>query len=218
MSFDAFPAATLTFLRKLAKNNERDWFVANKKEYEAAYKQPAKEFAEALEDGLKKLTRKPYKSKVFRVNRDLRFSKDKTPYNAHIRIGVSPEKAGLVAPAFMFSLEPKLLCAGVGVFDFGKQMDAYRKKVAGKSGDKLQEIIDEVVGSGGRMHGEPELKRVPSGFDAEHKHADLLRRKSVAVFHDFKSVKEATQPGFTDACLEQFKTMKPLFDWLSKVA
>jgi len=88
--FEAFPGDALTFLQDLRANNERAWFNEHKKTYETAIKQPAEAFCRAMATALETLTDQPHGHKIFRIHRDVRFSKDKTPYNTHLHIAFTP--------------------------------------------------------------------------------------------------------------------------------
>ncbi|MEQ9315363.1 MAG: DUF2461 family protein, partial [Henriciella sp.] len=79
------------FLKTLAANNDRDWFNAHKAERDAAFTRPAAAFADAMAGEFKRLTGHDYSHKIFRLPRDVRFSKDKTPYNTHLRIAWAPD-------------------------------------------------------------------------------------------------------------------------------
>ena len=120
MTFPGYTPAALKFLKSLKTHNNRDWFQENKKTYEAEIKDPTKIFAAEMADALEKLTGDAQKSKVFRINRDIRFSKDKTPYNTHVHISWMPQTPAGVAPAFMFGLGTDYLTLGCGVFEFDK--------------------------------------------------------------------------------------------------
>lgn len=217
--FDGFPKATLKFLRDLGKNNEREWFHAQKKHYESVYKAPAKAFCLDMEEALEKLTGTPHASKVFRINRDLRFSKDKTPYNTHLHISFIAEskKKHAVQPIWMFGLDPKTLSVGLGVFDFGKAIGAYRDGVAGPEGAALAKKLSAMAKKGIRINGEPELKRVPKGYDPDHKRSELLRRKSLSVWSDFDKPRDAEDPKLVGACIKRFKQLAPVSDWLASL-
>jgi uncharacterized protein (TIGR02453 family) len=85
-SFSGFPKAGIKFLKDLEKNNSRDWFSDNKKLYEEVLKAPAEIFLTELQQALEKKLGGEVVPKLFRIHRDVRFSKDKTPYNAHVRM------------------------------------------------------------------------------------------------------------------------------------
>ena len=88
-----FPGEAVQFLQDLKNNNTRDWFTQNKSTYEQVIKQPAQAYCELMCAELTSLTSMPHQSKIFRVHRDVRFSKDKTPYNAHLHISFFPDDA-----------------------------------------------------------------------------------------------------------------------------
>ncbi len=85
-TFSSFPTGTVLFLKGLRANNRRDWFNENKAAYEQDLEAPARAFCEVMRERLEALTGLSHDAKVYRIHRDLRFSKDKTPYNAHLHI------------------------------------------------------------------------------------------------------------------------------------
>jgi uncharacterized protein (TIGR02453 family) len=136
----------------------------------------------------------------------MRFSKDKTPYNTHLHISFLPNG---IKPAWMFGLAPDYLTLGVGNFRFEKsELEAYRARVAGRSGIKLTKNLKALIAK-------PELKRVPREFPQDHPRAELLRQKSLLVWMDIKNPKAATKPSIIDACSKNYRTLKPVFDWLA---
>lgn len=208
-----FPGETVSFLQALKANNNREWFMANKPVYENEVKKTAEFFCLLMTEKLEELTGKPQASKIYRIYRDVRFSKDKTPYNAHLHISFASEGAKM--PAFFFGLQPEQLTLGAGTFGFeGDRLDAYRQRILGKDGEKLATILKKLESSGFRIS-EPALKRVPRGFDANHPHADLLRHKGLAGWYDFPDTTPATTGDAPSRCLAVFKQLRPLFDWLS---
>src|SRR5262245_19253422 len=90
--FLGFPE-TQAFLRDLAANNDRNWFQANKARYERAYKAPAEAFTAEIRPRIEALAGQPTGAKIFRIHRDVRFAKDKSPYNTHLHIGFMTEPA-----------------------------------------------------------------------------------------------------------------------------
>ncbi len=215
--FDGFGKDLLRFLRALQKNNERDWFQANKTTYEAAFKAPAAQFCDVMEDELQELTGHIYKSKVFRLHRDLRFSKDKTPYNTHLHISWTPQGVSGVAPMWMFGLEPGDLTVGVGIFQFEKDhLASYRERVAGEPGVDLAKALARLTKGGARLS-EPDLKRVPKEYDAGHPRSDLLRHKGLAVWSPFEGTSAAEGASLVKDCRARFRKLLPVFEWLREV-
>ena len=212
-TFSGVPNELLIFLADLKTHNKKSWFDKNRARYESIYRAPAKAFCEAMTPRLQKLTRVEHNSKIFRINRDLRFSKDKTPYNTHLHISFTPSNGG--KPAWSFGLSESYLSVGVGSFGFeNNELESYRARVAGKAGKTLAINLDTLIAQGARI-GEPELKRVPNEFPPDHARAQLLRRKSLAVWLDFKNPQAATKPSMVEDCIGKYRTLKPIFDWLA---
>ena len=212
--FSGFPREGVTFLRELEANNDKGWFAANKTIYEQAIKRPAAVFCEAVVTSLTARSGASHAAKVYRLHRDLRFSKDPTPYNAHLHIAFVRDGEGGGGPAWLFGLEPGRVVLGVGVMAFEKAaLETYRRRVEGPQGAALLAVLHRLRGAGIRIC-EPELKRVPRGFDPDHAHADLLRRKGLTVWRDFPDPMAATRPDWLDTCLSGFDQLRPVYDWL----
>lgn len=212
--FAGFPAGTLKFLKDLKANNDREWFTANKKIYEQVIKFPAEAFCSGMCAELHELTGVTHRSKVFRIHRDIRFSKDKTPYNAHLHISFFPTEETGFSPGWFFGLSPEKLTLGAGVFRFDNSgLDEYRIRVDGAEGETLAKIVDHLVKSGARIN-EPPLKRVPSGFAKDHPREALLRRKGLALWSDMKN-DIVTKPDLVKNCVAEFGRLKPVYDWFS---
>ncbi len=212
MEFTSFPSDTLPFLKDIKANNNRKWFQENKPRYLAAIKVPAEGFCEAVEFRMKAVTDRIWSSKIFRIHRDIRFSKDKTPYNAHLHIMFSCEGR---PTGLYFGLRPDKLFIGAGVFSFDKgQLEAFRKTVAGTVGAQLADIIEPLQGQGARLN-DPPLKRVPKGFDADHPRAELLKRKGLALWVDLPDPNIMMRPEGVEVCFEQFDRLRPLTDWMN---
>ncbi len=215
----SFPLTAQAFLRDLAANNQREWFQANKKRYETELKRPAASFAEALNRALCDETGRTLAAKTYRINRDVRFSKDKTPYNEHLRIAFRPvASAGggdMANPGFFLSLEPSELILGAGVFQFaGPVLDAHRQAIDDEqTGGALAAFCDARIAEGYRLN-EADLKKVPGGFDKDHKRGAYLKRKGLALMRGQPLDPKMTEQAFDAHCLQAFQSLKPLFDWL----
>jgi uncharacterized protein (TIGR02453 family) len=216
--FTGFTDATLDFLVGLKTNNTRDWFASNRNTYDACVKKPAKAFAELMAGELESLAGIAHKLKVFRINRDVRFSKDKTPYNSHIHISWLPVDAADGPPAFMFGLSPDYCTVGCGVFEFSRtSLETYRKAIATSRGDDLGHMLKALKADGFRLQ-EPALKRVPPGFPADHPWVELALHKGIAVWFDFEGPCDATRPDIMVRCLTRFTELLPLWRFLRELA
>ncbi len=210
-----FTTGTLEFLRDLKQNNKREWFQSKKADYENGVKNPAKAFAIAMEGELERLAGAAQKAKIFRINRDIRFSKDKTPYNTHIHMSWTNRDGEQGGPAFMFGLSPEYCTLGCGVFEFSKpKLETFRGHVAGGAGEKLAEIIGGLEKSGVRIS-EPDLKRVPSGFPADHRQARFLRHKGIAAWRDLDGPQDAVVADLDKVVVAALTPMLPLWRFLN---
>ncbi len=213
--FQGFSKDAIAFLGDLRANNDRAWFNDYKNVYERQIKTPAKAFATAMASSLKALTGKPHGHKIFRLHRDVRFSKDKTPYNTHLHIAFMPEPTKISSPSWFFGLDPDKLTLGTGIFAFDKGgLDGFRKRVLGSDGTRLTTLMQDLERQGIRL-GKPDLKRIPSGYPKDHPAADLLRYKGFSAWIDHADPMIATDPVMTGICRDAFARLKPVFDWLS---
>jgi len=189
-----FTNSALTFLKGLEANNNKAWFEAHRADYENDLLDPLKTLALGLGTAMaKKLPGLKYEPKVngsiFRIYRDTRFSRDKRPYKTHAGafLWVGPGKK-LACPGIYFHLESETVMIGAGVYMFAKgSLDPYRKHVARK-GAALYRAVSEAEKAGFVVGGES-LKRVPSGYDPDHKYANLLKMKGLHVTKSFRSGK-----------------------------
>ena len=209
-----FSTNALAFLKDLKANNNRDWFHRNKKTYEVEIKRPAALFSAMMTESLADLTGRPHASKIYRIHRDVRFAKDKTPYNTHIHLSFTPESNVVIPPSWFFGLDTEGLTLGAGIFAFDKAgLDGFRKRVAGSDGEELGQILDRLVGDGVRLS-KPELKRLPAGYPKDHPHAEHLRRKGLSAWIDLGDPDQATKTDLVGTCRKSFKRLMPVFDWL----
>ena len=204
----------LDFLDALKANNNRDWFAENKARFEVEVKAPALALADQLSAGLGGLTGRRQKAKLFRIHRDLRFSKDKTPYNTDIHIALSDvEISG--APMWFWGLDTRGFGLGMGVFGFDKpELEAFCDYVASDKGAGFADLVDDLRGRGVRVS-EPALKRVPPGFPADHPRAQFLRMKAFSAWIEHANRSRALGPGAADHGIAEFSRLLPLYRALS---
>jgi uncharacterized protein (TIGR02453 family) len=220
-SFGGFSRNLIGFLAGLKANNERAWFDAHRNDYERHFKEPARDFVAAISGRLPELAEdlvaEPKIGRsIHRINRDTRFSKDKTPYQPRLHFvfwrGAKP--AG--ASGFHFVIHADSLGAGVGNWAFSpQQLERYRAAVADpKSGAALAKAIETGTAGPGMILDAPALKRVPPGFDAESPQADLLKHKGIVVRGDRAIPDALFGPGAVDLALDLFRPLVPVHDWL----
>jgi uncharacterized protein (TIGR02453 family) len=207
--------STFQFLKDLKKNNNRDWFNENKPVFKA-HEASTKSFFKSVQDGLN-LTDKIESHKVWRIYRDVRFSKDKTPYKSRFagsfaRLGA--DRRG----GYYLNIEPGNAIVGGGFYGPNKE-DLLRIRKEFEQSDKaIRKILDNAdfkTYFPNGLEGE-ELKSAPRGFDKEHKSIDLIRKKQFIVLRRF-SDSDVIQPGFEDEVLKTYKVIRTYFDFMSDV-
>lgn len=187
MSEPGFSQESLSFLTDLAANNSREWFQAYKPDYERLIKKPADTFRADLEDVLGGMTGHQMSSKQFRINRDLRFSKDKTPYNTHIRMAFWPREAAFGGrdgqpPSFFLSIEADHIRLGTGCMAFpGPVLARYLDDLPSGFGDEVETLLADLERQGFEKS-EPDLARAPKSVPAGTSHPLLARHKGLAVW------------------------------------
>jgi uncharacterized protein (TIGR02453 family) len=223
--FDGFSPDGLAFLLELEENNNKAWFEANKPRYQDGIVAHAPAFVaalgERLQEGISPAitydTRTNGAGSMMRIYRDVRFSKDKTPYktNAAFIFWEGPRKK-MENPSFGFQFGT--FGAGLygGVFGFSKEMlEKYRKAVVDERlGPQLVDAIAQVTATGEYALEGDKYKRVPSGFDPDHPRAELLLYKGLHAMAPQFDVAIVTTPDLVDVCYERCLQMAPIQQWL----
>ena len=196
--FNHLVADAKEFLTRLAAENTRDWFLEHKSEYDTKLKGPATLLLDQIAARLGKRFDTSVKPKLFRANRDVRFSKDKTPYHTHLHMLWS-DTGGPDAPGWFFGIAPDYVTAGWGYMGFTpSQLTTWRALV-----DSDESIADEIAATGMTLR-EPALKRVPAPFAKDHPRGELLRHKALTLWQEFEPV------NLEEDLLEQFEKAAPL--------
>jgi uncharacterized protein (TIGR02453 family) len=220
MTFTGFGDATFRFMRDLGRNNDKAWFQAHRSAYEDDLLEPSMAFIEAIGPLLARFSpgvraEPKIGGSMMRINRDIRFSKDRRPYKDHLDMTfkVGPAKT---SPGYWFRLTPSELILGAGMHMLDKpELERYRKAVdANRSGGELAKVVTKVERAGYDLGGE-HYKRVPAGFIPDHPREALLRHAGVYVGTEMKVPAEARTAKFPSFCAAHYKKMAPLMDWLS---
>ncbi len=219
-SFDGFPPATLTFLKQLKTNNNREWFNEHKQQYESVILQPGLQFVELLRPGLGKVS--PYflavakrtGGSMMRIYRDIRFSKNKTPYKTNISFHFRHEMGKDVhAPGYYFHIEPGRVFLGAGIWqpdspalrkirDHIVEEDSQWRRIV-----KSRKLIHDFEFAGDR------LKRPPRDFDPDHPFIEDLKRKDFMVVANLDESAISTRQ-LVDSVVQIMKRANPLMRFL----
>ena len=207
----------IDFLNQLKQNNNRDWFLANKPVYEKN-RQNVIEFADEVlsllnqHDNIETISGK---KSLYRIYRDVRFSKDKTPYKTHWA-GYYKRATNLLRGGYYFHIEPGNSFVGGGFWSPNpKDLKRIRTNIL-EFGNELLDIVNsnEFTTNFGTLKGE-QLKTAPKGFDKNHKYINLLRYKQFLLIKPFTD-KEVLQNNFALKVNDTFKAMRPFFNYMSE--
>lgn len=209
------------FLRDLKKNNERDWFLAHKKRYEEHVRDPMCRFVEELAPELRRISRhyvadpRPVGGSLFRIQRDTRFSPDKTPYKTHAAIQLRHAQGRDVhAPGFYLHLEPGSVFAGGGLWHpdgatlaqvrsaLVAHPERWKKALSARSFRALLTIEGE------------KLSRPPRGYDPEHPLIEDIKRKDFVCLSTL-SEEDACTAGFLEKFIQVCSAAAPFMEFLT---
>lgn len=221
-----FTPDTFAYLADLAAHNDRAWFESHRDRYEAVWRAPALVFIEALAPAMAALD-PPLKAEarlngsLRRINRDVRFSKDKSPYNPILHLifwtGGHPNRS----PGFHLVLSPDGVGCGTGIYGLSpEQLRQYRDMVVDPVEQKALFAALDTAESVSCTLGPPDLARLPKGYEGEGRVADLLRRKSlVARTRDGGDAAQdvLTGPGAQDWVMGRVEALIPLIRWTTLI-
>ena len=227
-TFTGFRPEAIEFLVELADNNNRAWFTPRKADYERLLKGPLEALCvaldEAFHEGAIPLAADPARS-PFRIYRDVRFSKDKSPYKTHVSASFPWTEGGRVDgphgfgeggnPGGYFHLSPGEAYVGGGMWHpSSAKVAAFRHAVADDPGT-IRGMLDEPAFADrfGALSGDS-LLRVPPGFPKDHPEADLLRLKDYTFGHRLAD-DDVSGPQLVGVLASAFETALPVMRWLA---
>jgi uncharacterized protein (TIGR02453 family) len=207
MAFTGFGKGALAFYDDLAANNSRDWWHANKARYEAEVRRPMEEL---LED----LSREFGEAKLFRPNRDTRFSKDKTPYKTSIAAVIHDDAGGSV----YVSLSAEGMHVGGGAYHPERPRLARLRQAIDddRSGTELERIAADLRKAKADVTAHEALKSAPRGYSADHPRIDLLRMSGIIGIWEHKPGAWLHTAKAKDRVVDGWRKLEPLNAWLRK--
>jgi uncharacterized protein (TIGR02453 family) len=221
--FAGFSRQTPAFFAELAKNNTKLWFDEHRDDFQSFVMTPAQLFVEAMGSRLEALTPNiiadpRVNRSLFRLNRDVRFSNDKTPYKTHLAFwfweGGRPrmENSG-----FYFHIESDSIMTGSGLYFFPKPLlAAYRQSVVHPvHGRELVEAIGAVRSKPGYDVWGKHYKKVPAGFDPKHENSELLLYDGMTAFLEEPIPDALFSEKIVDYVYERFAQMAPIERWVA---
>ncbi len=202
MTFRGWPSEALEFYEGLAADNSKTYWTAHLSFYEEQVRGPMTELLAALEPEFGP-------GKIFRPYRDVRFSKDKSPYKTHLGAWLS--FGGYV------QLSADGLAAGCGMYQLAPdQLERYRRAVADdRTGAELVAVIAAAERARVSVHGHDSLKTVPRGFAKDHPRVELLRHKGLTTWKEWPPAGWLGTAAAQQRVVDFFRASRPLRDWLN---
>ena len=206
--FAGFPPEALTFYEGLAADNSKAYWQANREVYEDAVREPMEELIAELADEFGA-------AKVFRPYRDVRFSKDKSPYKT--AQGALFRQDGFEGSSRYVQIDAEGLWAGGGRYHPDNTvLKRIRAAIDEQPGAELQRIRDELEQAGLEYTTADSLKTAPRGFPRDHPRIALLRCRSHAALIRLKAGAWLHKPAAKERVVEVFRTVTPLVEWLER--
>ena len=222
ISSAGFTRGTMQFLAELGANNDKAWFDENKPRYEALVREPALDFIRAMGPRLAKITKnyvaddRKVGGSLMRVHRDVRFSKDKTPYKTNIGIQFRHAAGKDVhAPGFYLHVDPEGCFVGCGTWHPEKDALAAIRAAIDENARAWKRVRDDKKFRAHFDLGGESLKKPPRGYDAEHPLVEDLKRKDHIAVAKLKG-KDVLGPKAVDFVAGYFAASKPYVKFLTE--
>jgi len=216
-----FPKRSAAYLNKLSKNNNREWFEANRDLYNSDLLEPCAQFVVEMGDRLQDIDPdivaipKVDKS-IFRLHRDVRFSKDKTPYKTNAGLYFwNGKMKKMDARGCYFQLEPKLFGVGLGIYMFPPHLlKKYRDIVSNSLAAKELHQIIRALEKKGYTIGGKKYKKTPKGYDGNTLYPGYLLYDGIYAWYESDDFKKIDGGKAVNVIFKIFKDMLPLHKWL----
>lgn len=213
---------SLQFLDDLKVNNNRDWFQENKKRYEAfkkEYHQLVNDFLDIMKPLDPSLEMLEVKNCTFRINRDIRFSKDKSPYKSHLGVWLSSGAKGANRSGYYIHIEKDASFIAGGFYSpDADQLKKVRKEIAFFHEDLEAILADKNFKKefgGFEINENNSLKSMPRGYEKDHPAIEFLKLKSFTVSQNF-DIKEVLQKDFVSKMSKKLIVLKPLNEFINR--
>ena len=219
-TFTGFPEQSFDFLKGIGAHNDKAWFEDHRADYETYYVGAAKRFVTAIGPALRDVSptvqfADRINGSISRINRDVRFSKDKRPYKDHLDLWFwHGDKRGWDCPGFFLRLTTETVIVGTGMYGFPKDMLArYRERVSDeKAATEIRGIVDDIAASGPYRIGGRVRKSVPRGMKADGASGEMLLYDSLSAALEWDNG-VARGADFIDFCLGHWRKCWPVGKW-----
>ncbi|MEX0314119.1 MAG: DUF2461 domain-containing protein [Allomuricauda sp.] len=212
--------AYTSFFKELARSNNKEWFHANKKRYENDVKEPFLNLIEGLLTTLidwdSRILPDPKKA-MFRINRDVRFSKDKTPYHTILKAGFSPNGKKSILPGYYLGIDATSIHVGGGLFMLRPpELSTLRNHIASNTAEFIKITTDSTfVQNFGQLSGE-KAKRLDKSLLSAAEKTDLIYNKQFYAMAEFPLEPFYNSEKLNEEILNHFQAIKPLNTYLNQ--
>lgn len=211
---------TLQFLNNLAENNNREWFHSNKKDYDKVkieFENFCQEVLTGLSNFQEDLHNTTAKSCILRINRDIRFATDKSPYKKYLGAGFGPGGKSSGKVDFYLQIQPNESFLGGGMWSPTSTQLAHFRQEIDYNPERLKNIIEkgEFKDYFNEIHGE-KVKKMPKGYPMNHPDIDLLKYKQLFFVHRYSNEMVFSR-GFAEEIINGCKILKPYLDYVNNV-
>ena len=218
-TFPGFPQKTLGFLRGLRKNNTKAWFDEHRSNYDEFYVAPAKEFVVAVGKKLARVAPEivadpRINGSIFRINKDVRFSKDKRPYKDHLDFAFREGEKNSRSSSLFFRVSPDGLVIGAGAHTCPQFVKAFRPAVANETTGKLLAVVARRLRKSGLELQGRHYKRMPRGVADDGPAAEFLLHNALYVTAEERAA-VACHSNLVDLCVKHWKAALPLHRWIN---
>jgi len=222
--FEGFSAETVFFLKNLKENNNQEWFLARKKDYNKKVIKPAMDFVVEMGKMLEKVSPEinaepKINRSIRRIYQDTRNTNNQDPYKTYLGICFWQGKKKMHdSPGYYFELRPEVLYLAAGNKVFSrKNLTAFRQAVSKPEiGDQLLDIIEKLEGKNDYQISKPFYKRIPEGYKLIEKFKDLIRFNGLLVSTEIQIPPELYSQNILKFVFNIFKDFAPLENWLYK--
>ena len=217
--FEGFPNQGIEFLERLKKNNNRDWFTKHKSDYEEFVKFPMQCLIASLISPMKKYVPEidvNPKRNMFRIYRDTRFSKNKTPYKTHVAAVFHLKGHWQQSAGYYVHIEPGNIYVGGGIYMPDSNQLKLIRRAIGEQSMEFNSIVDSKLFKKrfGTLEGD-KLQRAPLGYPPDHPMIEWLKHKSFYTGVEWKE-SECYSPKFIDKIVAMYKELSPLIRFLNR--
>ncbi len=221
--FEGFSAEAVFFLKNLKENNNREWFLARKKDYNKKVLKPAGDFVIEMGKLLQKISPGIHadpkvNQSISRIYRDTRYASNQEPYKTHLGIWFwQGARKAHESPGYYFELRPEQLYLSAGINSFSRKLlYYYREAVANpKSGEQLVTILEKILANPDYQVSSNEYyKRIPKGYHIEGRRSELIRFNALLASKEIPIPPELYNRNLLKVVFQVFKDFSPLQNWL----